>query len=249
MQAPNQLNMNNSEFLKTVTPMMTTFGGEMLEKQKSVWNSNFSVFWNSLKIYFAVNNTYVLRKLGIILCPFINKDWTRFSADEAAVSQIQSTHKWALPRDDMNAPDLYIPLMAFTSYILLLAVAKGVGGSGFTPDFLMQAIWRCLLLQFLETFCLMFLIGTKQISAPFLDLFAYTGYKYVGLCVNALMRLLGFYFGLISSLYCSAMLAIFVLRSFRSVVPKTATLGPPRLYIQLACGTLQFLVMLVLCMV
>jgi hypothetical protein len=57
----NNLDMRNpNNFLKTVSPMMTSFGGEMLEKQTSTWFSNFSVFWNSLKIYFAVNKRFLL---------------------------------------------------------------------------------------------------------------------------------------------------------------------------------------------
>jgi hypothetical protein len=138
--------------------------------------------------------------------------------------------------------------MAFASYILLVGLAKGLGGAGFTPELLLQTVWRCLFLQIIETFIIIFIVGTKQISVPFLDIFAYTGYKYVGLCINAIFRLFGYYFSLVSSLYCSIMLAVFVLKSFRSVVPKTATSGPPRLYIQLACGGLQFLVIFVLCL-
>lgn len=30
------------------------------------------------------------------------------------------------PRDDINAPDLYIPSMAFISYILLIGLAMGL---------------------------------------------------------------------------------------------------------------------------
>jgi len=30
------------------------------------------------------------------------------------------------PRDDINAPDLYIPTMAFISYILLIGLAMGL---------------------------------------------------------------------------------------------------------------------------
>ena len=138
--------------------------------------------------------------------------------------------------------------MSFASYILLVGLAKGVGGAGFTPELLMQTIWRCLFLQIIETFIIIFIVSTKQIHAPFLDIFAYTGYKYLGLCINVLFRLFGYYVSLISSVYCSVMLAIFILKSFRSVVPKTATSGPPSVVVQLVCGALQFVVTIILCL-
>lgn len=220
----------------------------MFERQTSSWSSNFSVFWNSLKIYFAVNNSYVVRKLLVLLYPFGNKNWSRLRSEEAAVAPIQSSHKWALPRDDINAPDLYIPLMAFASYILLVGLAKGVGGAGFTPELLLQTVWRCLFLQVVETFLLVFIISFKQVSAPFLDMFSYTGYKYVGLCINAVFKLFGFYFGLFSAVYTSTMLSLFVLHSFKSVIPSASTAGPPRHLVLLACMVLQFVVIFVLCL-
>merc|ERR1719456_1603759 len=70
-----------------------------------------SSFWNSLKTYFAVNNKYVVNKLGLILYPMGNKSWSRMLADDtvagsmnAGASDTSTKHKWALPRDDINAP-------------------------------------------------------------------------------------------------------------------------------------------------
>jgi len=128
-----------------------------------------------------------------------------------------------------------------------VGLAKGVGGAGFTPELLIQTIWRCLFLQLAETAVIYVFVGLKQINPPFLDIFAYTGYKYVGLCINVIARLAGTYVHFLVSLYISAMLGVFVIKSFRSVVPKVATAGPPGLYVQLACGLLQFIVSGVLC--
>lgn len=33
--------------------------------------------------------------------------------------------KYAPPRDDMNAPDLYIPLMSFITFVLVTGLLKG----------------------------------------------------------------------------------------------------------------------------
>ena len=63
-QNPPQYNNNqnnNASFLNGVSPqLMSSIGGEMLQRQTSSWTSSFSVFWNSLKIYFAVNNRLII---------------------------------------------------------------------------------------------------------------------------------------------------------------------------------------------
>ena len=48
---------------------------------------------------------------------------------------MQSTggHKYLPPRQDVNAPDLYIPFMAVCTYCLLASISKLAHGS-FTPD-------------------------------------------------------------------------------------------------------------------
>ena len=138
--------------------------------------------------------------------------------------------------------------MSFASYILLVGLAKGVGGAGFTPELLIQTVWRCLFLHITETCITMFIVNLKGVSAPFLDFFSYTGYQYVGLCINAILKLFGFYFGLVSAIYLSAMLALFNLQTLKSVIPSQTTTGPPRHLILLACMVLQFLVILILCL-
>lgn len=78
---------SNADFLNKMSPMMSSLsgvGGEMLKSQTSTMASNFSVFWNSLKIYFAVTTGYVMNKLLIILYPFRNKSWIRLPADDAS---------------------------------------------------------------------------------------------------------------------------------------------------------------------
>lgn len=92
----NQNNNNgyggNADFLNKMSPMMSSLGGvggEMLKSQTSTWASNFSVFWNSLRIYFAVTSGYVINKLLTILYPFRNKSWIRLPSDDASAAQYQ----------------------------------------------------------------------------------------------------------------------------------------------------------------
>ena len=82
----------NADFLNKMSPMMSSLsgvGGEMLKSQTNTWASNFSVFWNSLKIYFAVTSGYVVNKLLTILYPFRNKNWIRLPADDSSAAQYQ----------------------------------------------------------------------------------------------------------------------------------------------------------------
>ena len=68
-----------------------------------------------LRYYFDVSNSYVASKLRTILFPFIKKDWDRQGANQGFLT----------PREDVNAPDLYIPSMAFTTWVLLIGIQAG----------------------------------------------------------------------------------------------------------------------------
>lgn len=59
-------------------------GQTILNQQKAKLLPGFSDFFSNLKIYFAVSNTYVLKKLSIVLAPMRNQMWGRIPADEAA---------------------------------------------------------------------------------------------------------------------------------------------------------------------
>ncbi|TRZ08533.1 hypothetical protein HGM15179_018570 [Zosterops borbonicus] len=68
-----------------------------------------------LKYYFAVDTVYVAKKLRLLIFPFGHQDWQVRYQQDAPVA----------PRFDVNAPDLYIPAMAFLTYILLAGLALG----------------------------------------------------------------------------------------------------------------------------
>ena len=59
-------------------------GQNILNQQKARLLPGVSDFFSNLKIYFAVSNTYVLKKLSIVLVPMRNQIWARIPADEAA---------------------------------------------------------------------------------------------------------------------------------------------------------------------
>lgn len=130
-------------------------------------------------------------------------------------------NKWALPKDDTCAPDLYIPSMAFITYVLLYGLCTGLGTAQFTPEVLINAIWRCFIVQVAEVGLVVVALNFIGSSLPLLDIFSYTGYKYVGLCACTAARMFGKIFAILISLYTSAMLAHFILKSMASLIPPT----------------------------
>lgn len=157
------------------------------------------------------------------------------------------SRKWALPKQDVNSPDLYIPLMAFMTYVLLYGLSQGLGTtSTFTPDLLIQGVWRCLILQLIECGLIKLGVSMMSVSVPFLDLFSYTGYKYVHLCLALISSIFGGTIKFLVALYLSAVMGFFLLKTMASVIPQSVETGPPRHLVLLSFATMQFLVVLVL---
>lgn len=151
----------------------------------------------------------------------------------------------------MNAPDLYIPCMAFSTYILLVGFSNGQSEK-FTPEALVQAVYSCLIFQVFETFIIKFGLSTLlHVHLPFLDLYSYTGYKYVGLCFCMLSSLLGTTVYFLFSVYSSISVSFFVLKSMAMAVPSSNVNdgggGPPRHLVLLGFAATQLIVNFTLC--
>jgi hypothetical protein len=139
--------------------------------------------------------------------------------------------------------------MAFSTYILLVGFSNGQSNK-FTPEALVQAVYSCLIFQVFETLIFKFGLSTLlQVYLPFLDLYSYTGYKYVGLCVCMLSSMLGTTVYFLVSLYTSVSVAFFVLKSMAMAVPASNVnvSGPPRHLVLLAFAATQLIVNFILC--
>jgi hypothetical protein len=84
-----QQNQNQSMLGSDQADMMLNFGmnqgSAMLKQQQEKWMPGVSGFWQSLKIYFAVNNVYVVKKLSMILYPLgvkSSQSWIRKNAED-----------------------------------------------------------------------------------------------------------------------------------------------------------------------
>eukprot|EP01137_Pigoraptor_chileana_P005402 Opistho-2@48420 len=128
-----------------------------------------------LKFYFNVSNSYVLSKLKLILMPLGHKNWAR------QIFNGQGGAEYAPPRDDINAPDLYIPVMAFATYVLVVGLSLGTS-STFSPEALgitasSALMWLCV--EVLAMYLGFYLLNISADIHMF-DLFAFCGYKFVG---------------------------------------------------------------------
>ncbi|KIV85194.1 hypothetical protein PV11_00921 [Exophiala sideris] len=156
-------------------------------------NLNRYISVPALKHYFNVSNSYVMRKLLIVLFPWRHKPWTRQQARmttsstgaDGSMTQQSYSFNYLPPRDDLNSPDMYIPMMALITYILLSTVLAGIRGS-FHPEILGSITSTALAVIIFEIIVLKLAMYMLSISndSQLLDLVAYSGYKFVGVIVT-----------------------------------------------------------------
>jgi hypothetical protein len=138
---------------------------------------NRYVNFSALKHYFNVSNGYVVNKLFLVLFPWRHKPWSRKQAIGPSGQE-----GWFLPpRDDINSPDMYIPVMALVTYILLSTMIAGIHGQ-FNPEiFGYTATYAFFVvgveIGILKLGCYLLSISNES---QLLDLVAYSGYKFVG---------------------------------------------------------------------
>ncbi|EPE05077.1 hrf1 domain-containing protein [Ophiostoma piceae UAMH 11346] len=140
-------------------------------------NINRYVNVSVLKHYFNVSNSYVINKLFLVLFPWRHKPWSR----KQTVGPGGQEGWYLAPRDDINSPDMYIPVMSVVTYILLSTLVAGLRGQ-FQPELLGYTASVALAVVGVEILGLKlgcYLLSISNTS-QLLDLVAYSGYKFVG---------------------------------------------------------------------
>ncbi|KAI3413701.1 hypothetical protein GPALN_011185 [Globodera pallida] len=193
-------------------PLLNTarhLGGQFAEQQKQKFTQYISSF--NLKYYFAVDTNYVRRKLGIILFPFLHRDWT---------NKLSDGEKPVLPCEDVNAPDLYIPLMAFITYVLVSGFVFGVQNR-FTPEKLGMLTTNALFYLLLENgivFVMKYALNISQ-SLNIWHALSYSSYKFTGMVLCLFLYLIGgrkmYYCALIYFIFATV---FFLLRSLKTFI-------------------------------
>jgi len=174
------------------------------------YNQNFAM----LKYYFNVNNSYVINKLKLLLFPLRHKVWKR------RIQRQGEGEVYLPPRDDINAPDLYIPLMAFVTYVLMIGFVMGASFK-FTPEVLGITASSGLAVLAFEVIIIKFgFYLLNSLTVPILDVIAYCGYKYVGIVITIIGGLLvGHLAYIVLMLLTSIFMAIFMVKTLRLVFP------------------------------
>ncbi|KAG6962898.1 hypothetical protein JG687_00006868 [Phytophthora cactorum] len=209
---------------------------DFLQKQSEMYLPGAYGVWGSLKYYFTVNNSYVKSRLKILLLPFRHKNWRRIGNGEQDESKPM---QYAPPTRDSNAPDLYIPLMGFLTYILIVGYSKGTSNqyvaiaiaysqtaalkvkfdNRFSPDVITKDASYCLVMQLIEIGVLAACLYVLSSSISFLDLVSFSGYKYIPLVINAVVfQLLGSIAYYVSLLYTGVAVSYFTLNCMKGSV-------------------------------
>ncbi|KAI9204427.1 YIF1-domain-containing protein [Polychytrium aggregatum] len=230
------------------------FGKSALEHGSKVVSQNINRYVNvsQMKYYWDVSNTYVLQKLSILVFPFRHKSWARQRITDGQTEAFQT------PRYDVNAPDLYIPVMSFVTYILLAYIHLGTGTNSkdFSPDLLGRTATSALStigaeIVFIKLGCYFLNILAET---PLLDLTSYCGYKFVSLIIVQLVKfaLPGW---IVYSIFTYLMICFgfFTLRSMKGMLLPDASTGTVasaakqrRYYFLFAVALVQILMSLIL---
>ncbi|KYQ94350.1 hypothetical protein DLAC_04646 [Tieghemostelium lacteum] len=190
------------------------YGQTLFSGGKQYVDTNFGKYisFSTLKSYFNVNTSYVFNKIKLVVFPFAQKAWKR------RIHRHGDVDSYLPPRDDINAPDLYIPLMAFITYFLLYGFQLGME-TRFTPDVLGASITKGIIFWIFEL--LLFRLGfffTNSDAIYLYDMVSYTGYKYVLLVGKAILTILvGSYITFMVRCYFAAAIGYFILKTLRLV--------------------------------
>ncbi|KAH9516375.1 Protein yif1b [Dermatophagoides farinae] len=166
------------------------YSQSLVDKSKG-WMGN-------IKQYFAVDTNYAMKKLLLIFAPFLHKDWSiRYNSEIVA------------PRDEPNLPDLYIPSMAFITYILVSGYILGLRNQ-FAPEQLGIYASSALAWLLLEVFLIMIAKYVMNLSSA-LGFFHMVAFRIDTLLLAAIMFGRNGY--LILFMYCTVSLGYFLIRA------------------------------------
>lgn len=204
------------------------FGAHAFSAGQDYVNTNITKYFDlpHLKYYFDISQIYVFQKIKRLFFPFRVRNWDRLTMRD------QLHEYYRPPRDDVNAPDLYIPLMGFVTYVLIAAVDNALKQNGFQPEHLGASATKCLFIMIVEILMVKFgcYIFSVQSAIPVLDLVSYSGYKFMAIIASTLASRTEFYYCYwVCLVYTMIALSLFWLRSMRYIIiPEALTASSHR---------------------
>jgi hypothetical protein len=229
-------------------PLMAA-GISFVDKKADQLIGEGSTYWRVLKEYFEVNNKFVFAKLKLMFYPhFMSKtyNWSRLNDKKDLYGGGDNSGQNLV----INNPELYIPFMSFVTYVLLLGLCQGLGSTGgatrFSPDTLIQTIWRCLVVHCLESCIIKFGISYFGYNMVYMDAFSYAGYKYVGLCFTIIAKIFGKFLTFMCGLYMSLAFCYFIMKTLSALLPQQGAGSgwDPRLTVILGISLLELIITL-----
>ncbi|EPS61655.1 hypothetical protein M569_13140 [Genlisea aurea] len=194
------------------------YGEKILGSSSEYVQSNITRYLSDPQYYFQVNDQYVRNKLKVVLFPFLHRGhWMRIS------EPVGGRLSYKPPIYDINAPDLYIPFMAFATYVVLAGISLGFHGK-FRAEALNLVFVKGILGWAFQVALLkmtLFSLGSGAAggdAAAFLDMVAYGGYTFAGLSVAVMGKLFwgySYYFLLPWTCLC---MGIFLVKTMKRVV-------------------------------
>lgn len=161
----------------------------------------------NLRPLFAVDDKYVIKKLGFLVFPFAHRRWRAGGGDE-------------LPKDNVVQPDLYIPLMSFMTYVLAAGYMLGLKDK-FSPEqlgILSSSALGCLTLE-VTLMAILFNIFNVKTYYSFLHYIAFSGYKFVPIIAAMVLSLVFKKTGYYAAIgYTMLALAYYILKSFHVAI-------------------------------
>jgi len=228
-------------------PLVSSMANSKLAEVQDYMMPGASGVWNLLRYYFHVDNKYVLKKAQLLIFPWRHVDWGRIQIGDT------NAPSFAPPVGDINAPDLYLPVMLFLSYILCIGGLRGQGN----PQILEKTFSTCTLTLFVELCLMKGGLYTMTMKNPIAtaDLLIYSSYKYIGLGLTLLIGIACGRAG-ISYVYSTLLVyaalcqGFFVYQTLNKVILKpthgTEAGHKRRLYLIGACSALQIITFLFL---
>ncbi|KAG0668956.1 hypothetical protein C6P45_004237 [Maudiozyma exigua] len=171
-----------------------------------------------LSHYFQVSTIYVLNKIKQILFPFVNtNNWQRI-IDSNSSSANGNGINYLPPMEDVNSPDLYIPIMGLVTYILIWNTQQGLQGS-FNPENLYYKLSSILAFVGLDLFILKLglylLVNTNSPTTSITELVCYVGYKFIPLTLALFFPLQPLWISMLGKIYLFIAFGVFLLRSVK----------------------------------
>lgn len=143
-------NLSQNPLANAGISIAQTYIGQGDQLLKSQLGGVFS--FDAWRYYFNVSTSYVLKKLVMMIFPYPFRGvWQRNFRTSEDQSRLYDP-----PKDDIYAPDLYIPLMGFITYILFVGFLLGSKGT-FKPEMLSVTATACLFFILLEVIVVKFL--------------------------------------------------------------------------------------------